>query len=192
MRFPILALSGATILAACASAGPQEGAVQRGTPTTTVVQTGEGQYELTMTPETHTSSHWVRAPREKVWTALPEVYADLGISPETIVSERWLVGNRDVRVRRIGGERPARFLDCGTNPIGAPNANTATIHLDVTTRLQAIGDGTEVATTLVGRARPRTGGSSEVQCTTTGRLEALIAERLQEQTAGTGGAQGGR
>jgi hypothetical protein len=191
MRLTILTLGAATLFAACAAAGPSDG-THRGTPTTTVVQTGAGEYELTMTPETHTSSHWVRAPREDVWAALPEVYADLGISPETIVSERWLVGNRDVRVRRIAGERPARFLDCGTNPIGAPNANTATIHLEITTRLQGIGDGTEVATTLVGRARPRTGGSSEVQCTTTGQLEALIAERLEEQTAGTGGSQGGR
>jgi hypothetical protein len=191
MHLSVLALSGATLLAACAPGGPQEG-IHRGSPATTVVQTGEGEYELTMTPETHTSSHWVRAPRESVWAALPRVYAELGISPETIVAERWLVGNRDLRVRRIAGVRASRFLDCGKNPIGAPNANTATLHLEIATRLEGIGDGTEMSTTLIGRARPRTGGSSEIQCTTTGQLEALIAERLEARTAATAGDRGAR
>lgn len=171
---PLLALA---VLAGCASTGTTE-TVTRRPPSTTTIQTAEGDIELEMIPEVRTVSHWIRAGRDTVWASLPEVYREIGIEVRTVDREAGVFGNRDVRVTRIAGERLSRFLDCGRNPIGAPVANTATMQLSIVTTLSEVASGTEVSTTLVGRARPRSGAATVVQCTSTGALEALIAEKL--------------
>jgi hypothetical protein len=161
----------------CASTGVTE-VVNRGGPATTTVQTAEGDIDLQMVPETRTITHWIRAPRDTVWATLPAVYSELDITPGTVDEEAGVFGNRDVRATRIAGQRTSRFLDCGRNPIGAPLANTSTVRMEILTRISPSAGGTDVSTTIEARARPRTGGASDVQCTTTGALESWIAERV--------------
>jgi hypothetical protein len=189
MRSSIAFLS-VLLAAGCASTRAVE--TTRSSPATTIVQTAEGTYDLQMFPETRVASHWVSVSREDLWRLLPAVYSELGISPGTVNPEEWVFGNRDVRVRRIAGERPAKFLDCGKNPIGAPIANTSALHLGVTTSLEGTGNGTEVTTRLVARARPPSGGATEVLCTSTGELERHIAQRLGELAASEAEGAGSR
>jgi hypothetical protein len=177
----IVALAGLALFAGCASIGAKE-TVTRRSPTTKTIQTADGDIDLEMIAETRTITHWIRANRDTVWASLPEVYQELGVEVRTVDRERGAFGNRDARVTRIAGERLARFVDCGRNPIGAPTANTATVRLEILTMLRESGGGTEVSTRLLARARPRSGSATMTRCTTTGALESLIAQRLGAYT----------
>lgn len=156
-----------------------------GTPTTTQVTTAAGTYEIEAVAESRVSSHWIRIPVDQAWSALPVVYQELGIPPGTVNLDARVFGNRDVRVnRRFAGERLSSFVDCGTNPIGAPVANTSSVHFDILTQLDGGDEGTEVRTQLQARAQPRGTSGDPVRCTSTGELEKHIAQMITER-AGT-------
>lgn len=161
------------------------GAVQGGsnsmpqTPQAVQVETGSGVYQMESIPETRFSTDVVQAPRDAVWAALPAVYEELGLEVKAVNPGRWEIGNRDQRLsRRLADRQLSDFLDCGTNPIGAPAADVYGVRLDLLTRIADAGGSTTVQTRMTGVATPRGGGGSPARCNSTGRLEAEIIERL--------------
>lgn len=167
--------------AACTPANRTGTTVTTGPVNTTHIQTEGGTVALNLTPETLRSSHFLRVPADSVWKHLPGVYRELGIEPATMVTDQWVVGNRNARFnRRIAGEVASTYINCGISAIGAPIANNANVRLEIVSQLTPGEAGTEIRTILIAYAIPRGGSSAEVRCPTTGRLEERIAARLSQ------------
>ncbi len=174
-----IAMFAPILLLGCATGN--SGVVTRTTPSTTQVQTPLGTYEIDALTETRVSSDWVRAPVARLWKALPAVYEELGVRPEHINPAGHQLGNRSAVLNRsIGGKPLSTYLDCGTNPIGVPAANSYSVYLDLVTELKERPGGTDVRTRVDAKAKPRSGGGSFVQCMSNGQLEKRIAGALTQ------------
>lgn len=116
---------------------------------------------------------------ERVWSALPAVYAGLAIPVAQRDDGARLLGNPGLRLRRqLGGVPLTRYLDCGRAQ-GGPSAETYEVTLAVATRVEADGEGASVVSTGVqATARPVNFAGGEVRCASTGALEARIAGAL--------------
>ena len=121
----------------------------------------------------------ITASAERVWAALPEAFASLGISAG-VIEEGHMFGNRSVRIhRRLGGERLSRYVNCGRVPEGGPAADVYLVELDVIARPEAgRTDVTNVLFTVQGQATAPA-GSTRTACTSTGVLEDRLARTLQ-------------
>lgn len=169
------------LLGACASqtttvpVGPER-------TTTVTIEMDNSTRELRLTP-TRPATHSAIAvvPLERAWQALPEVYAALGLSGAGVISQeqrRFGAGPLTLP-RRVNGERVSKFLDCGAT-VSIPNADAYAVTVQVVTQLAGEGEaGTRVQTVMEAAARPRDTAGNTVDCTSTGALERLIAERLQ-------------
>ncbi len=121
----------------------------------------------------------VDAPVEAVYKAVARVYSDLEIPVTLQDATEGVVAAEGFRLTRIDGRRPNRWVDCGTD-IAGPVANDSYVTATVATfvETQASG-GTAVHTQVEASAQRRDSATGELHCTTTGRLEALILERIQ-------------
>lgn len=126
------------------------------------------------------------APVEKVWAAIMEVQAAIGIpvaSFDTGKHTGMFVAQN--RYRRILDQPASLFLDCGTGPTG-PKADSYRLLIRVHHAL-ATGDDANSSVLTTGlevyATNPGVSGD-QVPCTSTGRLErdlaALIEARLQQ------------
>ena len=113
-----------------------------------------------------------------VWTLLVAAYDSIGIPVTTSVPPQGLIGNEGFKVRRKLKDAPlTRYLDCG-NTQGGPSAETYEITLAVKTQLVPA-DGAVTATTMVNATgRPVALASNDIRCSSTGRLEARIAQLI--------------
>jgi hypothetical protein len=126
------------------------------------------------------------------WSVLPEVFGDLGITPDV----------REPALRRMGVSthrfssrilsRPASdFFDCGSDPgLQRPLADQVPITARVVTEIHAAGDGSELRTVVEGTARRTGGNAGTALCRSTGLLEVLLGQMVQKAAvpdpAGTG------
>lgn len=113
----------------------------------------------------------------RAWSAAPRAYQALGIPAAVLDAGGRVFGNdRFAPGRRLLGQPLSVFLDCGVDQMGASQADTYTVTLDVRTRVAAAGAGqAELRTTLGATARPRTGSTSgATRCTSRGLLEQRI------------------
>jgi hypothetical protein len=177
MRNPLPILA-AVLLGGCSAVALSNDPVSR-RPVTVQVETPKGTYPIRMIQEEEIATRWVNAPVEEVWSRLLDAYPALGVEVRAVDTEQHIAGNQHMRVRRrLGEEELSSFIDCGTNPIGAPYADAAAVELDVLTQLTESGEGTMVATHVGAHARPSSGSSSLIRCTSTGALEEQIARKL--------------
>lgn len=116
--------------------------------------------------------------------ALVGSYEELGLSVSSI---DWANGRVGVRVpmapRRIGGQPIARYVDCGTNHMGEPRANSYAVTLSVQSSATPAAAGEVLMTTLASATARQQGVSSDpLNCPTLGVLEkrvnTLAAERI--------------
>ncbi len=135
-----------------------------------------------MTAEGSATREVIAAGGEEVWTALQVVYEELEIPLAVVNLANGYMGNPDFSPRRIGGQRLSRFLDCGYGMTATPRADDYRVNMGVITRVNAAeGGGTSVVTELVANAEARDVSAAPVQCTSKGRLEATIVERVLEK-----------
>jgi hypothetical protein len=168
------------LLCACAPPARQV-PVAPASMSTVTIETPGGSAEVRMVAaRPHTHSSVLLVPVEQVWATLPAVYEGLGLSGAGVIdqSQRRFGMGPATLPRRLNGERPSRFLDCGAT-VSLPNADAYAVTVTVVTQLSAEGPGTRAQTVVEATARPRDTAGNQVTCTTTGHLERLIASRLQ-------------
>jgi hypothetical protein len=120
----------------------------------------------------------------RVWGALPNVFATLGIQTRTLEPGAYTIGLESGRVARIEGGRLSSHLECGSGILG-PNAD----HYDVTMTLliQLAGHasgGTTVRTTLDAYARSRSSSGEPLHCASSRSLERRVMELIALELSG--------
>lgn len=120
---------------------------------------------------------YVNAAPEEVWKTLLATYNELKLPITKLDAARRTVSSTDARApRRIGGKPLHNYLDCG-NGISGPRVDSYDVAYTLVSVVAAAGDSTAVRSSLVAKARTRTGTSGPpVDCATTGRLEKRLAE----------------
>lgn len=182
-----LALAGcaavtAALVGACAAGGAAGPTPSQTTtsPTTVQLQTMGGTATLQMfrTPRGESMRFPVRA--DSVWLALGNAYDAVGLEPNTILAAQRTLGVASVRKRaRLGRERLSRYLTCGSDVTGVPNADSYNVTLNVSSQVVVEGEGSVLTTLVTADARPMTTSGDPVSCGTTGALEARIADEVR-------------
>ncbi len=180
-------------LAACASGGAASNKAPVGdplavTPTTTRIETMGGTAEVrSFTNAVATNETAVAAPAAKAFAVLPVVYEALGIPVNVAMSDAGTFGAREMRMpRRLGKAALSQYVNCGYNATGSPNADVYAVTMTVLSRVSAAAggaDGSTVVTQILASARPITTSGAPVQCSSTGKLEGAINDRVVELAA---------
>ncbi len=182
---PLLAL--ALLTAACASGG--RSASPEVVQTTRPVDTGAGGVQgmqLRSVTEDFARATVVAGTPDAVFAVLPAVYEEFKLPVATLVSGERRIASQNARFRdRVGGERAARSLSCGTAADGRDAADSYELTLDIATVAVATpdGQGTEVKTVVSGLAKPVFTSGEPVRCASTGRLEERIATAVRAKLA---------
>lgn len=134
--------------------------------------------DLQLTRDAAITTGAVLASPDKVWLAVPEVYATLELPVTEVDSPSRLIASTRQRVRRIGGKSIASYFNCpGTYGNAANNADVR-----VVVRTQVLPGQAEtsslVRTEVEARAKSATGAQSGVTCSTNGSLEKRIIEAI--------------
>ena len=167
------------LLAACGTAGAGRTTVTSSVPVTTDISTGAGGYHVAASAESRETTHVVALSPANAWSGLPAVYAQLGLEGGVLDADTRFYGTRrQAASGRLAGVRLAEYVDCGTGNGGLPVANTYRVHLSVGTRVEEVGERAQLRSAVIAEASPQTVSGPSVRCTTTGRLEARIAELL--------------
>src|SRR6185503_15827013 len=136
---------------------------------TLVVQASDATAQTTVVP----------LPIHQVWAAVRTVYAQFAIPVNLLRTANYQIGNRGYRPRRVGGERPSYYVDCGSGPGAASYADAYSVTMTVLTTLQQVGyDLTAITTVVTATAKPRDANVDPVPCTSRGTLEQQIAGLL--------------
>jgi hypothetical protein len=118
---------------------------------------------------------------EEIWAELPAVYDEIGLRRADLAvfePAARRIGVREHRIRRLGGQRPSRFLRCG-DTFGAPKADNGQLRISVTSTTQADDDGAILSTTVTGWTRDPGTSTGPLRCTSNGALEREIIHRVQ-------------
>lgn len=176
------------LLAACGAQGAGRTTVVSTVPVTTQITTGAGEVRVSNNNETRETTHVLQRTAAEAWSALPGVYRQLGLEGQVLDADERIFGTRHQTVSgRLAGVRLAEYLSCGQGNGGLPVANTYRVNLSVGTRVETIGERAQLRSAVVAEASPQTVSGPSVRCSTTGRLEARIAELLN---TGAGAAPG--
>ena len=186
MRCPSIAALGSA-LAVVLACGPSARApvIQPGAEPPPVVLTGPGSTDVRTSPDVRAVEGVVPVPLDTAWMRLPAAWDALGI-PVRQADPRGVTLRSDrFRARSNMGGAPMREnVDCGYSMAG-PRADLWDVYLNVTSALRPEGgpDNTRISSVITASARPRDGsGTQPVTCTSTGRLERLIVERIRNPT----------
>jgi len=183
---PLLAL--VLLASACASSGrsaPSGEVVQTQRPLDTGASGLQGTALRSVT-EDFVRATTVEAAPDAVFGVLPAVYEEFKLPVATLVSAERRIASQNARFReRVGGERAARSLSCGTASDGRDAADSYELTLDIATVAVAApgGQGTEVKTVVSGLAKPVFTSGEPVRCASTGRLEERIAAAVRAKLA---------
>jgi hypothetical protein len=126
---------------------------------------------------------------EEIWAELPAVYDELGLRRadlDVFEPTPRRIGVLEHRVRRLGGQRPSRYLRCG-DTFGAPKADNGQLRISVTSTTQAADDGAILSTTVTGWTRDPGTSTGPLRCTSNGALERDIIHRVQLRLLGREG-----
>lgn len=187
----ILALS-ALLLAGCgpSASNGRTVTVESAVPVTTRVSTQGGDFSISTNTEIRVSSQVVALPLEGAWGALPAVYRELGIRGEVLDTNGRLFGVRSqTESGRLAGVRISTYFDCGSGAGGLPIANTYRVEFAAVSHVRAVGDRSEVSTTVSAEATSQTVSGPSTRCRTTGELENRIAELVSQRAAAGSGAR---
>lgn len=141
-----------------------------------IIQTGGGAH-IQLSNDGQGNRETLDFAPDRVWNALPEAYAALGIEVVHNDPARRQIGNRRITTtRRIGNIAASRVLNCGQTVAGQPAAGVHRLTVDLlTTVSDAPNGGSVIETRIIAHGRDQTSSSDPVQCTSTGFLESQIA-----------------
>ncbi|HEY4130819.1 MAG TPA: hypothetical protein VGM50_09390 [Gemmatimonadaceae bacterium] len=162
---------------ACASGGATQSAVTR-TPVAIYESPETGTLFANRAPAAAVS---IDAAQPTVWLAVKKVYADLEIPVTVQNPASHQIGNDNiVKSRQMAGKPMTAWIDCGSGLTGE-KALEYRIYASMLTDVVSDGKGgTTVRTTLVPYARDMASGTADrIVCTTTGRLEQEIVDRVK-------------
>jgi len=167
------------ILVACSSARPGE-ALPGQSQIATVRDAAGGALRINPGDGVATSS--VAFPIDAAWKALPAVFDSLGIPVNTVDPKLKAFGNSGFTLTKRLGKTPlSQYLDCGQAQ-AFPSADTYEIFLVAMVQLQASEPGaTAVATSVQASAKPLTVRGDYMRCSSKGKLEERIVERLRAE-----------
>jgi hypothetical protein len=138
---------------------------------------------LDRSAETVGVSAAIAAPAEQVYAALVAVYRDIKVPLTDANASQHVLGNQTLKIRRsIGGVPMQNYIDCGGQP-GQPNAETFDLNLNLMSFVTAGTDGGSTLTTRLSGvgSDPNHGQGNQMQCSSTGELEARIAKMVKLQ-----------
>lgn len=170
-------------LAGCAATGGDTAV----TPPTRSTVTASATDAVAVYQDNRTAIATLDATPERVWSVLPAVYEQLGIPVTTLLPQERTLGNKQASVvRRLAGERPSVFLDCGVDGLGLPFADRYRITLSAMSTVEPGATGTSELQTRLNATAVQQGASGDpVLCNTTGRLEKQIVRLAQERLRGS-------
>ncbi|HET8654198.1 MAG TPA: hypothetical protein VFL93_01600 [Longimicrobiaceae bacterium] len=164
-------------LTGCATAG----AGGPGNGPTRVVPSSNGGTIL-VNQDVQSSDSTISAAPDTAWAALGAVYRSLEIPVTMVDQAHHQLGNRDLELTRgrIAGQAMSAYFDCGGSMTG-PIANSARLRIDVVSRVEPAPSGGTVLSTRATATALSTNGTSTGAgaCSSTGRLESLIAQRVE-------------
>lgn len=149
-----------------------------------------------VTRDTYASSDAVEGSLSEVWAALPRVYEALEIPITLRNNAEFLIGNRNLQVRSLDGERISHWIYCGRHPTtGRALADVYDVTMSVRTELRVspAEEGMVLVESWVeGSARNRGASGNPVNCTTESELEPRIRDLLliELAKARAGGSEG--
>ena len=169
------------VLAACASTGTGGG----NTTTPPLVDSQTTGQAILRTRTDVSAAVRIDAPIQRVYDLLPAIYTELGVTEVGRDPATRTVGNgRIAASRRFAGEPLSRYLQCGTTAFGGALADEARVEMALRSTVAADAQGTALQTTVTATARPNRGtGGDQVQCNSTGALEARIAAMVRQKLA---------
>lgn len=122
----------------------------------------------------------VTAPTAAVFAAVEAVYEELDLKVTDRVPRDGRVTAEDRRLVRLAGRRASDYVDCGSTFSG-PVADNAQVLLIVTSVVAPGTGGSVLMMRVDAQAQPRGGVEGVRECTSTGRLEALVLERVRDR-----------
>lgn len=159
------------LFASCTGSPPAGPSPQR---TTTTISAGTSTGSISQATGDIGTRVTFSQPADQVWLATQVAYASLGIDAGIMEPQGWVYGTRRLVASRVGGERASRLVNCGTGAFGAPAADSYAVSFTVASSVEPRATGTQVVTWMAATARPRGTAGDAVQCTSRGRLEAMI------------------
>jgi len=158
---------------ACASApaaGPER-------TTRVAISSGAGSLGITEIRHDLTPSRTLPLHPDSVWRALPLVYERLGVEGAGLLPGQPVYGAQGFRPRRLEGKRLSSWIDCGTGLTATPKADEYLVTMSLLSRVVPEREGgTRLETVLTAHARSLSAAGDPVNCQSTGRLEARVAE----------------
>ncbi len=182
-RSSLVCLLSVGLLAGCGSAHPRSDQTSGALQPRRLATQGES-YLIDLPPEGAAHSMRMAGTPQEIFPHVAEVYQELKIPIETIVTAKFQLGNTSFRARRqIGGISMTRIVDCG-HGITGPRANSDMITFNLLTQVKADGPGhVVVETTMTAIARATDGASSNpLNCSSRGELERRIYSGIQERS----------
>ena len=176
MRSPsVFALLTTLALAACALSASAQGVARVGP-----FDPRSGKFSGVIASEPARPPDTVAVSIGKAWTALAQVYDQLGIKLSVADREGHVIGVlRGMQHRPIAGNQLSRLLECGSGPYG-PNAERYTVHLTMLSYISAVNDTLSAIDTRVGGTASPNGVSATVVCASSGVLEEKVAALLRK------------
>lgn len=178
----VCAVAGLSLAWGCA-AGSGGGLVHE--PGMMAVVTPDGTYAIPMGMEARGNQR-VPVSVQAAWSVLPRVYEALGVDTDVFAPAQLQIGTTQHRFSgQILKRAPSDFFDCGLDPgLTVPLADRAPITARLITEVVAVGDGSELRTTLTGTARRPGGAAGTANCRSLGLMEVLIAKMVEDLAGG--------
>jgi len=174
-------------LQGCATSG--DGVRQEtSTPTSIRIQWQGGGEDVHLTSELSKGTFHLEGSLEDVWSMAPGLFEELGVEINYQNPAGRAIGNNNFRLRRLGGVRNSRYLDCGFGSTAVPHADGYEVTASLVISFRPGEGGTTIMETLFAasaRARDVSGGN--VACTSKGTLESTMAEILAGMLAESAG-----
>lgn len=182
-----LTLTAALLTAACASASPRT-PLQAPPAALPQVITSEpdGGVRIITSATGQPIGRSYAVPPEQLWPVAIDTYARVGLRVDGSDATRRMVQTRALQLRRkLNGVPLSRYFDCGTEMTG-PIADSwrLTLNASMSVSPGMSPDSSHVTTIVTVLARPFEGNSAtSAACSSTGRLETLLANSIAEAMA---------
>lgn len=187
---PILALAAVVLLPACSSSGGMTPVGARQIDTNIQGDFTSPSISLQLWEDVyvrHDTIAGVDDPDE-LYRQVLAVYRELDVPTTTVNVEARLVGAVEKRIRReFAGSRASRWLRCGSSMAGE-FADRYEVYVTLVTQVQPAGERPRLLTHLRGVATQGQVSGHPVRCTSEGRLEREIFQRVQLKAAAASGS----